>query len=269
MATSVLDPVGLDAFWRDGFVRVPGAFSTEAAAAMRDVVWRELESRGLRRDDPTTWRAETQDHLQHLKDDPAFRAIGTDRTLGAIRELIGGAWPNGPSDWGAFFLLFPSGRAWSVPSKAWHIDHTWTDPIEPLRELKVHSLFGDVEPRAGGMTIVAGSHHVVAQVLRDDPPPAGMKAAAIRSRVMRSTGYLRELGTDVGDDDPEVRSRRIERFVDADEDVLGHRLRVVELTGRAGDVILIHPLVLHTRPINAGTEPRFLLNKDLYAPADR
>jgi hypothetical protein len=43
----------------------------------------------------------------------------------------------------------------------------------------------------------------------------------------------------------------------------GIPLRVVELTASAGDVILIHPLLLHTRPTNAGTQPRFLLNKDL------
>ncbi|MGZ4729418.1 MAG: hypothetical protein ACXWB2_17025, partial [Acidimicrobiales bacterium] len=94
-----------------------------------------------------------------------------------------------------------------------------------------------------------------------------MKAAAIRARVMRSNDYLRDLGSDgaEGRDDAAERQRRIERFVDREEDVLGHPLRVVELTALAGDVILIHPLVLHTRPTNAGTRPRFLLNKDLYA----
>jgi hypothetical protein len=46
--------------------------------------------------------------------------------------------------------------------------------------------------------------------------------------------------------------------------VLGHLLRVTELTAHAGDVILIHPLVLHARPVNAGTAPRLLLNKDLH-----
>ncbi|MEA3054925.1 MAG: hypothetical protein QOD30_357, partial [Actinomycetota bacterium] len=29
---------------------------------------------------------------------------------------------------------------------------------------------------------------------------------------------------------------------------------------RAGDVYLIHPLVFHCRPTNAGTSPRFMLS---------
>ena len=57
---------------------------------------------------------------------------------------------------------------------------------------------------------------------------------------------------------------QIARFVDTVEVVDGARVQVVELTATAGDVILIHPLVLHARPTNAGTQPRFLLNKDLF-----
>ncbi len=74
---------------------------------------------------------------------------------------------------------------------------------------------------------------------------------------MHSNEYLRDLGTD-GEPGP-----RIARFVDAVEVVNGVEVQVVELTATAGDVILIHPLLLHTRPTNAGTQPRFLLNKDL------
>ncbi len=264
-AIRTLSPDQVAGFHRDGFVVVPGAFPPDAAARMRDVVWRALAPRGVRRDDPSTWSSSTADHLQHLKRDPAFRAVGSAATLGAIADLVGDGWADGPADWGAFFLLFPGREPWYVPWKAWHIDHAWTDPLEPLRELKVHALFGDVEPRAGGMPVVAGSHHVVAQVVRDDPPPPGARAAAIRNRVMHSCDYLRELGAD-DRGDPDVRRRRIARFLDREEEVLGHPLRVVEMTARAGDVILIHPQVLHTRPVNAGTQPRFLLNKDLYAP---
>ncbi len=77
---------------------------------------------------------------------------------------------------------------------------------------------------------------------------------------MRSNDYLRELGTD-----RRGRPGRTHRPVRRrDEVVDGMPVQVVELTATAGDVILIHPLVLHTRPTNAGSQPRFLLNKDLY-----
>ena len=223
---------------------------------MRDVVWRALANQGILRDDPATWTNEFPSHLQSLKDDDVFKPIGSERTLSAIDDLIGvGRWT--PSDWGAFFLLFPTRRAWSVPWNAWHLDHDYTSPLSPLDGLKVHSMFGDVAPRGrhdrpDWVTSTGGSE------LRGQPAPRGAKSAQIRKQLMRSHPYLRELGTD-GEPAP-----RIARFLDRDEEVLGVPFRVVELTANAGDVILIHPLVLHTRPTNAGAQPRFLLNKDLY-----
>lgn len=228
---------------------------------MRDVVWDALARDGIMRDDPKTWINEAPSHLQSLKGVDVFKEIGTDRTLGVIDDIIGAGRWKPPSDWGAYFLLFPTRRPWSVPWKAWHLDHAYTSPVSPIDGLKVHSMFGDVAPRAGGMTIVAGSHHLVARHFADHPPRAGAKAAQVRKQLMQSNDYLRELGTDPGEND---RDARIARFVDTVEVVEGVPVQVVELTATAGDVILIHPLVLHTRPTNAGTQPRFLLNKDLY-----
>jgi hypothetical protein len=248
-----LDIAHVKQFERDGFVRVRNAFSPDAAAEMRDAVWDTLAARGVARDDPATWREDAVHHLQKLKRHPAFDAIGTSVTLGAIESLLGHKVV--PPDWGAFFILFPSGREWNVPHEGWHVDHDWNGAVSPLTELKVQSLFGDVAPRAGGMTIVAGSHHVVAELVSGI---AATKPRAIRLSVMAGHPYLKELST------PGDATTRIARFVDAEEDVLGYPLRVVELSGEAGDVFLIHPLVLHTRPTNAGSYPRFMLNKDLY-----
>jgi hypothetical protein len=254
----VLTPADVDHFNQRGYVYVHGAFTAGEAAAMADVVWAALEPKGFRRDDPATWTIEAPSHLQRLKEAEPFKAVGSDRTIGAIDDLLGpGQWVR-PKDWGAFFLLFPTRRRWTVPHSTWHLDHDYTLPLTPLRALKVHAMFGDIEPRAGGMTIVAGSHRAVAAAIAAHPAPPGAPAAKIRKALMASHPYLVDLGRE-GDAD-----ERIARFLDRDEDVWGAPLRVVELTARAGDVILIHPLVLHTRPTNAGTAPRFLLNKDLY-----
>lgn len=240
-----------------GWVRVPRAFTPDAAAAMRDVVWRALEKRGMVRDDPSTWTDEAPAHLQGLKGAPQFGAIGTPRTLGAITEVLAtGTWPR-PRDWGAFFLLFPTPRPWNVPHKAWHIDAPYGDPLSPSVGLKVHALFGDVEPRAGGMTVIEGSHRVIAHVMRTSPPPAGAPPAGVRKHLMASDPWLKELST------PGLPEPRIAKFAGEPTDVFGVPVRVVEMTGEAGDVILMHPLLLHARPTNAGREPRFLLNKDL------
>jgi hypothetical protein len=149
------------------------------------------------------------------------------------------------------------------------VDHAWLDPKAPLRGLKVHAHFGDIEPRAGGMVILAGGHHVVDRIIRDLPPfRHGTRAEAIRRAVMAAHPYLQDLGTDVGDDAGR-HEERIARFLDREEDVLGYPVRVVENTARTGDVLLMHPLTMHTRPTIAGRLPRFLLNKDLYPPAGR
>ncbi len=263
--TTILTPEQRARFERDGVVRLPGAFTADEAAAMRDVVWTELETRGIRRDDPSTWTSESPDHLQHLKARPELAAVWSPTTLGAIADLLGQE-PHVPADTGAFFLLFPTPRPWTVPWKAWHVDHAWLDPKGPLRAIKVHSHFGETVPRSGGMTILAGGHHVIDAIVRDLPPfPERTRGEVIRKAVMGAHPYLRELGTDVGGD-PAKHQARIERFVDREEDVLGFPVRVVENTAQPGDVLLMHPLTLHTRPTNAGTQPRLVLNKDLYPP---
>ena len=226
---------------------------------MRDVVWRTLEREASARR-PRTWVNESPSNLQSLKGDDVFKAIGSDRTLNAIDDVIGTRKGTQPSDWGAYFLLFPTRRVWNVPWKAWHLDHDYARPLSPVDGLKVHSMFGDVAPRAGGMTIVAGSHHVVARHFADHPPRPGAKGRRSCASSSCAATTISASWAPIG----ERPAAQIARFFEHGRGRVRHReLRVVELTATAGDVILIHPLVLHARPTNAGTQPRFLLNKDL------
>ena len=241
-----------------GWVRLRGAFSADAAAAMREVVWRALEVDGILRDDPATWRTERPVHLQHLKSDPAFGAVGSEPTRSAIDELLGGQPWRKPSDWGAFFLVFPADRPWEVPADGWHADADYTGPLTPPKGLKIHAMFGDVEPRAGGMHIISGSHRLVHRWFVEHPPTPGARAAALRTSVHRHA-YLRDLCA-AGD-----AAARIRRFHERVEEVDGIPLQVLENTATAGDVIFMHPLLLHAPPTsNRGSAPRFLLNPDLY-----
>jgi hypothetical protein len=254
----VLSPADLEHFADRGYVRVGGAFTSVQAAAMRDVVWEALARDGVFRDDPSTWTVEAPSHLQHLKRNPVFDAVGSERTIAAIDQLLGAGQWRRPADWGAFFLMFPTSRVWNVAVRSWHVDHDYLDPQVPLSELKVHALFGDIEPRAGGMHVLAGSHHVVAGYFARHPAAPGSSGARLRKSLMASHPYLVALETD---GEP---AARITRFMERDEEIDGVRVRVVELTATAGDVVLMHPLLLHSRPTNAGRAPRFLLNKDLY-----
>jgi hypothetical protein len=247
----------MDHFQTHGWVRITGAFSAQEAAAMRDVVWRALAAVGIERDSPATWRQERPHHLQHLKSDTVFRAVGSGVTLAAIDEVLGAQPWRRPSDWGAFFLVFPTERPWNVPADGWHVDADYAGPLSPPKGVKVHAMFGDVAPRAGGMNIISGSHRLVHRWFVDHPPRAGARGAELRASVHRHP-YLRDLCT-AGE-----AAARIERFHERVEEVDGIPLQVLENTASAGDVILMHPLLLHAPPTtHLGSKPRFLLNKDI------
>ena len=57
-----------------------------------------------------------------------------------------------------------------------------------------------------------------------------------------------------------MRGERIERFMGRVEDLDGIPLQVVEATGNAGDVILVHPLVMHVAAPNNAAQPRFMMS---------
>ena len=86
----VLQPSDLEHFRIFGWVRVRGAFSADAAAAMCTVIWDALGKAGILRNDPSSWTKTRPEHLQHLKSDPVFGAVGTERTIGAIRQVLEG-----------------------------------------------------------------------------------------------------------------------------------------------------------------------------------
>ena len=112
-----------DAFLEPGYVRVSGAFSAVDAAAMRNAAWCELAHRyGIARDDRSTWRVEVPHHLQGLKKDPAFAAIGSSALGGALDDILGLGWTR-PKNWGALFITFPvPGAVHDVSLGSWHID---------------------------------------------------------------------------------------------------------------------------------------------------
>jgi hypothetical protein len=245
-------------FHTHGWMRLPGAFSADEAAAMRDVVWRALGETGILRDDPRTWVTERPHHLQHLKADPAFAAVGSEQTLAAIDHVLAGQPWRRPSDWGAFFIVFPATRPWNVPDDGWHVDADYAGPLAPPKGVKVHAMFGDVAAKAGGMHILSGSHRLVHRWFVDHPPRPGARSAELRKSV-HCHPYVRDLCT-AGD-----AALRTERFFDRVETIDGIPLQVMENTATAGDVILMHPLLLHAPPAtHLGSSPRFLLNKDIY-----
>ena len=253
-----LDESALEHFRTQGWIRIRGAFHAEDAAAMCDVIWSALAKVGIRRSDSSTWTETRPKQLQYLKDDPAFRAIGSAHTIAAINEVLEGQPWQRPRDWGAFFLQFPTGREWDLPTSGWHLDGDYTGQLSPPCGVKVHAILTDVGPRCGGTNVLSGSHRLVRKWFRENPPAPKARGAQFRKSLERHP-YLRDLCT-AGDP-----AARIARFHDRVEEVDGIPLQVVENTASAGDVILMHSLLLHAAAPAAhlGTQPRFLLNQDI------
>jgi len=250
----------IEHFRINGWMRVHAAFSADEAASMRAAVWNALAEIGTSRSDPSTWTKERPEHLQHVKNDSAFRAVGSARLLEAIGVTLEGQAYAQPKNWGACFIAFPSNDPWNVPSVGWHIDANYLSAVSPPAGIRMHALFGDVAPCGGATLIVAGSHRLVHKFFTDHPPPAGARGAAYRKLLQRHP-YLRDLHTDGETHD------RAARFMDRVEEHDGIPLRVVENIGVAGDVILLHPLVLHVATPNTGNAPRFLLSGGIDLPS--
>jgi hypothetical protein len=243
-----------------GWMRVRAAFTADEAAAMRAVVWRALGAAGIDEHAPSTWTTERPAHLQQTKSDPAFRAVGSGRLIEAIDVLLNGQAYEKPSHWGSPFLAFPSRQPWSVPSSGWHADARYLSALSPPDGIRIHALFGDVAPRAGGSLIVSGSHRLLHQYFKDRPQAHGARGADYR-RLLLGHPYLRDLHAE---GDPEA---RVARFMERVEEHDGIPLQVIENAGAAGDVMLLHPLLLHVATSNNGDAPRFLLSGGIDLPS--
>lgn len=249
----VSDDQTVEHFRVHGWMRVAGAFSADEAAAMCAAVWRSLSRVGIREGEPSTWTTERPEHLQQLKKDSVFRAPWSPRTRKAIEAVLARQPIPEPTSCGAFFIAFPSRREWSVPAGGWHIDANYTSALSPPDGVKLHAAFGDIAPRGGATLILSGSHRLVHKWFEENPPLPGAHGADHR-KSLQNHPYIGDLHRQ-GDT-----NARIVRFMERVEEVDGIPLQVVENTGSAGDVILVHPLVLHVASTNARQEPRFLLS---------
>lgn len=127
--------------------------------------------------------------------------------------------------------------------------------------MKVHAMLTDVGPRCGGTNILSGSHRLVHQWFSENPPPPRTRGSQLRESLERHP-YLRDLYT-AGN--PEARIARFHEYI-GEVDLIPRQ--VIENTASAGDVILMHSLLLHAAKPAAhlGTQPRFLLNQDIHQP---
>jgi phytanoyl-CoA dioxygenase PhyH len=239
----VLTPALAEEYARDGVVRLPGAIAVRDAEAMAATLHRKVEARRDRSARPAQLSSRTGE----------FDAMACATVRTVLTELLGD-WEE-PAHWGVPLVSFHTGEpAWDVPHQHWHLD-LGARPSE-LRLARVFAILAPLRPRGGGTGYVAGSHRLFDALARQTGGP--LPSAQARHRLeVRSPWFAALSSRRAGED-------RIRRFMEDGGELEGVEVRVCEMLGDPGDVILMHPLMLHAPMPNVLSTPRMMLTQFVY-----
>ncbi|MDT0303718.1 phytanoyl-CoA dioxygenase family protein [Streptomonospora wellingtoniae] len=228
----------VERFVAEGFLQLPGAVPEAVTEACRAQLW---QASGCAPEDPSTWTRPVV-RVGGLSGAPFREAANTGVLRAAYDRLAGeGRW-QAPQGLGTFPLRFPSSE--DPGDAGWHLDAGCSDAGGGYRvTLRSHGrallmlfLFTDVAAADAPTRIRAGSHRDVAPLL---------------------------------DGFSELPGREWFDLCGAAVEASAHR-PVVDAVGRAGDVFLCHPFLVHTAQPHRGTAPRFIAQPPLEptAPLD-
>jgi ectoine hydroxylase-related dioxygenase (phytanoyl-CoA dioxygenase family) len=219
-----------ESFLSQGFLHLKQCFDCSPGSIAHRWVEDSWKRNGLNPDDPSTWPA-TKIHMPSTDVIPA-QDIAPE-AVAKILELCGGPeridgdhimWSN------AFIANYGFGRdeAWLAPEqveKGWHKDgdffkHYLDSPEQALLTIIV---FSDIEHKGGGTFIAPDSIPVVARFLLEHPE-------GVEPNDFSHAGLIKKCNN------------------------------LIEVTARAGDVILMHPYMLHTSSFNHSQTARLIIN---------
>ena len=231
---SALSPAQIDAFIRDGFVRIDNAFPPSLAEAARAILW---AATGCDKDDPATWTQPVV-RLGFFAQPPFREAANTPRLHAAYDQLAGpGRWL-APEGLGSFPVRFPASDA-EPGDDGWHIDMSfgtenpdfmeWRANVKSSgRALLMLFLFSDVGENDAPTRIRTGSHAAIARQLL----PYGAAGATLRQ-------------------------------LSADNYAATADCPVALATGPAGTVYLCHPFLVHAAQPHRGRRVKFMAQPPL------
>lgn len=230
----------IQSFFDNGYMVIPGCVDLEIANRWIDQAYVRL---GYDREDPRTWEKDIvwMDHHNQLP----VRQVAP-RAWDAILDVVGGEERLEPQvmciesrhfstinsfEWSDSFIVNfrrGAGQPWQPPSArspGWHKDGSYFRHFLDSREqaLLPIVLWSDMRHQGGGTFIAPDSVRVMARYLADHPE-----------------------GVDPQDF----------RF----DELIAQCGRFEELTGRAGDFIILHPFMLHASSQNLLGVPRFMSN---------
>jgi ectoine hydroxylase-related dioxygenase (phytanoyl-CoA dioxygenase family) len=218
-----LTPGQIDDFVERGWTLLRHAFAPAVAHAVR----RDLGGRiGIDLERPQQWTQPRVWLRESMHESPYTDAL-TERFHSAVDQVVGpGRWEM-TNDMGWWPITFPG---FDDPPYAddWHIEGRWFrhriwSPQQALLNL---FCFSTVDAGGGGTLLVEGSHRLAARIL-SEAEPEGLEADDF-------DGPLRALLDDSGG------------------------AGMLEVVAEEGDVVLAHPMLLHSSNPNHGTRPRVM-----------
>jgi hypothetical protein len=231
--------VDLDAFVRDGYVAIRAAVDADTVAACRELIWDAMEWRGVSRDDPATWLP-LVGGMDDLSAGPFRAAYLAPALTAAYDELIGpGRWQPWADMGESVVVRFPAED--ERANAGYHIEGSyaappglpgrwWVNVRSRARGLLALFLFTDVGRDDAPTRLLCGSHLAVPQFLA----PYGEAGTDSHAEFWRPSTLCRTAS---------------------------------RATGKAGDVFLCHPFIVHTATWPRGAGPRMIAQPAVNAPA--
>ena len=261
-----------DQFERIGLVKMPRAIEQSAAEEMLRSVWEALRERyHIHREAPDTWpEPDASGDLaveqiggahrflgaHHLPKSVTFEQVGNAAVRGAVDDLLGrGNWQQ-PERWGSLLVTFPESRGrWDVPCSNWHLDFPAKRSDPALIGVRIFTCLAKLPEGGGGTVFAAGSHRLVRELARKSEK---LSSAEARKGLIRTYPWVKSLCS------RDEKADRVRQFMSKATMPGGIEVRVVELTGEAGDVWLAHPQTLHAPVANCSTVPRMVVQGTVF-----
>jgi ectoine hydroxylase-related dioxygenase (phytanoyl-CoA dioxygenase family) len=169
-------------------------------------------------------------HIRESFSGEPFAALWNEKLESSVDSLLGKDEYFPITEWGWFPISFPghAPKEKRAPEKGWHIDG---EPLQRLDDPEYAviclALFTDIDRWGGGTFIEAGSHREVIRFMAEaDPHGRGVPHQDIND-------YMQNRGSGG---------------------------EVVEINGKAGDVVLMNPYIWHSRGHNYSDRVRVICN---------
>ncbi len=219
---------------------------------MADAIWADLSTRhGYDRAQPETWSLERPMHFQNVVRSGAFARLERLGVPELAAAFLGDDAVHASKRWGQPLVTFPAG-GWDVPHATWHLDLLATASLDVLPAIRVFAFVDAVAARGGGTPYIAGSHRVVVDRARQAGRSKPLRSSDMRAALKAEEPWLAALMSPGGGD-------RVTRFMRVWGAMRGFPVRVEEMTGEPGDIIVMHPAMFHTVAPNGLERPRMML----------